>query len=224
MEEHFYLLLIGLATLFVAKRWRMEWRSFLLLCVALFLLFLFLRVAAIHARPFAVRTHMIATHFRLDTLIAGILLSVWHRYRPHSFLRAFGGPAWPLLLLIVLLLAPVMLSDFGSFTMATYGITAVYLASAVAVGMAVARRADPVPKYADAFLLRPLAWVGRASYTTYLWHMAVFAVLQLLFARAGMQGSVAELLVFLPASVLVGWLTAVLLERPILLWRDKHYP
>jgi len=224
VEEHFYLLLIGSAMLAVAMRMHIRWRSFLVICVILLLTILALRVAMTYARPFAVRTHMIPTHFRLDTMLAGVLLSAWYRYRPCSFLRVFGGPALPLVALIAAFMLPVLFSEFGSFTMITVGLSGTYVAASIAVGMAVAHSDRSPSRKTAAFLIDPFAWVGRISYTTYLWHMAVLVVVQLFFAPTTLASSVAELLLFMLASVLVGWLAAALIERPLLRFRDKRFP
>jgi peptidoglycan/LPS O-acetylase OafA/YrhL len=60
---------------------------------------------------------------------------------------------------------------------------------------------------------RPLEWLGRISYSVYLWHVPLIA--ELARARPGLSTG-ARVAVVVPATLLVGWLSYVVVERPLL--------
>ncbi len=70
---------------------------------------------------------------------------------------------------------------------------------------------------------RPLVWVGAVSYGLYLWHVPVLLVLR---ANGLMPLSPwGATLVGLPISLLLGWLSLRLIERPAMAWsrRTKRF-
>jgi peptidoglycan/LPS O-acetylase OafA/YrhL len=96
----------------------------------------------------------------------------------------------------------------------------VYFTSLCAAGfgclIAAAVLGPPEDRWGRALSCRPLLWLGAISYSIYLWHEPV------LLALAGWEGQVRQTPgAFLPdtvtvvvASILVGWLSYSLIERP----------
>lgn len=224
VEEHFYIALVVGALFMIRYVKALRFNGLVLCCTALFVLFFALRVWTNIQEPFEMRTHLFASHLRMDSLVAGVLLAAWHRYRPERFNAFFGRDRSLLWLGMTLLLLPVLLSDFGSFVMATIGLTGVYLAGAVAVGMAVTAEPAPAQSRLQRILVRPLAWVGGISFTTYLWHLLVLLVLEMGAERVGLRGTVLEFFVFVILAVLVGEVTSRIWERPILVLRERWFP
>jgi peptidoglycan/LPS O-acetylase OafA/YrhL len=224
VEEHFYIVLVVSALLVIRYFKVFSLNRLVLYCAALFLLFLFLRVWTNMQEPFEMRSHMFASHLRLDSLLAGVLLAAFQRYRPERFNALFGRRRSMLVLIMIVLLLPILLTDFGSFAMATIGFTGAYLAGAIAVGMAVTAAPTTGRSALHRLLVGPLAWVGSISYTTYLWHLLVLLVVEMATEHTGLQGTVLELAVFLFLSVLVGELTSRILERPALILRERWFP
>jgi peptidoglycan/LPS O-acetylase OafA/YrhL len=224
VEEHFYFILVIVASLVILRKVRFDLRAMIVTCIVLFLFFLGLRMATWLGRPFEVRTHFYATHLRMDSLLGGVLLAAIHRYRPEGFQRFFREHRWVLIGAIVLLLLPTILTPFGSFIMYTFGLTGIYLAGAIALGLAVT--ADPLnaAHALQKWWVRPVAWVGAISYTTYLWHLFVLLVVELGSERLGFKGSEIEFVVFVALSVAAGFVTSILIERPFLHLRERWFP
>ena len=78
-----------------------------------------------------------------------------------------------------------------------------------------------------ALLLMPLCFIGRHSYSIYLWHLPLYFwrndILWLFTGNADHSFLVATL-TYLGASILVGVGMSMLIEQPMLGYRDKLVP
>jgi peptidoglycan/LPS O-acetylase OafA/YrhL len=92
----------------------------------------------------------------------------------------------------------------------TWGLTVVGLAAGALVAAAASARGGVLRPLLEA---RPLEWLGRISYSVYLWHVPLIAELRR--THPGI-GTPTEVVVIVPAALLVGWLSYVLVERPLL--------
>ena len=227
VEEHFYLLLTFAAVLLIVARVRFNWKAMVITCLLLFLFFLAVRFATYPTAPFNEHAHMFPTHLRIDSLLAGVLLAAFHRFRGTWFHQLFSGRSSVLCVATIMLMLPVLVSPYGSWAMSTVGFSGAYLAGAVVVGVAVARpwstASGMVRSTIDRWMVRPLAWVGGISYTTYLWHLLVLLVVEIGAATMGMNGSLAEFIVFALGSLVMGWLASVIVERPCLRLRERWF-
>jgi len=78
------------------------------------------------------------------------------------------------------------------------------------------------PTWSDAVLgTRPLAWVGRVSYSTYLYHMPLVLLMGKLLPGFG---GWAALPAYLAALMGVSWLSWRFVERPFLARRRTDSP
>lgn len=224
VEEHFYFTLVIIASLLIIAKVRFNLRAMIIACIILSLFFLGLRMASWLERPDHFGTHFVATHLRMDSLLVGVLLAALHRYRPELFLQVFRNHRWLLVLGMVLLLLPTILEPFGSFIMITFGLSGVYLAGALAVGLAVT--ATPLPDHhpVQRWWVRPIAWVGGISYNTYLWHLFILMVVGLGTARLGLTGTLTEFVTYALLSIAVGFLSSHIIERPFLQLRERWFP
>jgi len=221
VEEHFYILLVLTTLLLVRSRAMLTWRAFLLCCILIMVACSCLR--ALHQVQVE-NANLAPTHLRLDSLLGGVLLAGWHRYRPGSFHRVFTAPKLLLLSCMAALLVPVLSTPFGSFTMYTFGLTGAFLAGMVAVGMAVTAGQQT---HGSHWLQTPgrwLAWVGTISYTIYLWHLLVIITLDTVYDRVGHPPNAIKHPIFFFFSILVGWLTARTIERYGLQLRQRFSP
>lgn len=222
VEEHFYFLLVLAATVIITWLRRPSWRTFVVGCVCVMLITLGLRIHAWLTHPVTIGP----SHLRMDSLLAGVLLAGWHRYRPASFVRFFCGHAWSLSAAMVLLLLPATLWEFGSFPMFTVGLTGAYLSGMIAIGLAVANtgRGSVLPRPIRDWLMRPVAWVGGISYTVYLWHILVVLLIERYAHRLGILGDFTELILFVALSLALGFFTSRTVERFGLQLRERYFP
>jgi peptidoglycan/LPS O-acetylase OafA/YrhL len=217
VEEHFYLALVVLFPL-MTRRGRTPRLFTGLLCVVL-VAALALRVAGTAAglHPVTVQWR---THFRADSLAAGVLLAVLAVHRPAVFAR--------LLHLRWLWAGGVALGGWFLVTVGkqgplgqTLGYTVAYLTAAAFLlllhGAAWIPRARP--------LTSPLAALGRYSYGIYIWHIAAAQfVLGRLPGVEYASWTPREQVLKYGSAVVVGVAATVLVERPVLRLRDRFLP
>ena len=154
VEEHFYLILPGLLVL-TRKRFRIQ-------VLALFaLLIMTNRALQLHSRPW----NLIAprTDIRLDALIVPALLAILiksNNYLPLNRILRF----WPVFLIATLV---VIRTDPGSFWQST---VLVVLFPLVVMGSVLHSK----NKLGTFLELKPMRFIGRISYSLYLWQMLFF--------------------------------------------------
>jgi len=151
---------------------------------------------------------------RSTALWAGCVVGLLHHWgafdrspvlRPAA--RALAVPA------LAVLGALVMLPSMAFSTSRTpylWGFTVIGLCAMVLVAAAATSGGGPLRPLLEA---RPLEWLGRISYSVYLWHVPLIA--ELVRARPGI-GTPAKVAIIVPASLLAGWLSYVVVERPLL--------
>ena len=161
------------------------------------------------------------THLRVDSLAFGVLLAyagIFHGARLREWTRSMR---WVLSAAGILCLAPAFMMDAeDSWWMRTFGFTINYLGAGalvlVCVGSGETRTA---PSY-----VAPLAWLGSASYSIYLWHLdVIWQVFPRLHDVRGWSVE-ATALASLIASLAVGVLFGRAVEWPVLRWRDRIAP
>lgn len=224
VEEHFYFLLVFAASFLIWRRVRFSLRTMVVSCITLFIVILGLRIMTSLGSDFNVRTHMFPTHLRLDSLLAGVLLAAWHRYRPQAFHSFFRKNRGLLGISIILFLLPTLLSPFGSFVMATFGFTGIYLAGAVSVGLAMTAVPLKGTHPLQRVFVQPMAWIGQFSYTIYLWHLLTLVVIRKATAWLGVGDGYIGFVAYALLSIGVGYLTSVALEQPLLRMRERWFP
>ena len=223
VEEHFYLLL-PLYLLWLARRSKAGDhaepvavpRHFLLLALGV----LAVRVVTSRAVPFS-ELHAYATHLRIDSLGFGVLLAYAAHFRPTALAEATRRWAgWVLVGAAGGLLPAFVLAERHPF-MHTLGFTGLYLGFGGVLLVTLYG-----PWRGPGWLVGAMAWVGASSYGIYLWHMVArtygLMALETVWHRPLPYG--AGLLAYVVISVLLGWATGRLIERPALALRERLFP
>lgn len=204
VEEHFYLLFaFGFAFLSLVKRWQ---RMFIGVACAVLVGCLLARLGAVanDVRPGVIYTQ---THFRLDSLMIGVLL---------RYAVTFSAVSWPRWILVGVAVLPwvwAAVIPWENPWMLTVGLSALPLASAAMVLLSVGRFESSVWNLP--------CWIGRNSYGIYLWHVTVQG--WTLKFTSGLPAWV-ELSLVTTTTVLFGWLVTRLVETPVLKLRDRIFP
>jgi peptidoglycan/LPS O-acetylase OafA/YrhL len=217
VEEHFYLGLAVLFPLFARRRGSPSLLAAIL--VGVLVGALALRIWAATQGVSEVRLQW-RTHFRVDSIAAGVLLALFCVHWPEHFER-LRRRRW--LLLGVLAAGTVHLVTVGKLGVvgATIGFTVAYVTGAAL--LLLLYRAAWVPRARR--LTAPVALLGRYSYGIYIWHIfAASFVLGLLPAGGPGSASVPGQVLQYGVAVVVGVLATVAVETPVLRLRDRLLP
>jgi peptidoglycan/LPS O-acetylase OafA/YrhL len=166
------------------------------------------------------RTHLFATHLRLDSLFFGVLLSyAFHFHR--GWLWSTVAPVRRLLVPIgISLLLPAFVYPLETPAIFTVGLTSFYLGSGMLVLAAI------VSPLRSNWITTPIAALGTASYSTYLWHgVVILWGLPLASRLIGRPIDYeARLVLTIVASMIVGLVMARIVEAPMLKLRNHWFP
>jgi peptidoglycan/LPS O-acetylase OafA/YrhL len=222
VEEHFYILL-GILLFVMLRRARSgEVDPFRRLPVVFAVVALFcLSTRLIHAirvPNYSYFTHLFPTHFRLDSLLFGVLLSYWYHFHPARFVSTIRRNHRLLFPTALLLIAPAFIWEQSNFFTYTVGLSLLYLGyGALMIWLL------QVPLTTRGFtgrLLGTFAYIGRHSYPIYLFHIAV---LQELLKYKALPSRPGEVIYFI-GSIAVGIFFSKVIEFPVLRLRDRIFP
>lgn len=170
------------------------------------------------------------THLRLDALLCGVLLAYLRHARPQIFARV--GRHWiPLLTLAAVLMIPAWYQGRNQYSLKTIGLTMTYLSYACLLVAFV--NASPTGNILGWVLASPagrtLAWIGTLSYGIYLWHFQVGAIMTGHLLVWLPQPSVTSpwifgTIVWVTSAIALGFLSTLLIERPMLALRELVAP
>jgi peptidoglycan/LPS O-acetylase OafA/YrhL len=217
VEEHLYLAL-ALAFPILARRHRPV-RLLVAVLLGVLVAALILRVAGVATGVSDVRLQW-RTHFRVDSLAAGVLLAVVRVHAPATFDRLLQR-RW--LWAGVTAAGICFLATVGKQGVlgSTVGYTVAYVTGAGF--LLLLHGAAWVPR--AGWLSRPLAMLGRYSYGIYIWHvLAAQVVLAHLPGLSYDSTTPLAQLAKYGTAVVVGITATVLVERPVLALRDRLVP
>ena len=229
VEEHFYLVLPFLLILLcrIARRREDPFHMLpgLFLVVAAGSLVLRLFMCSAGPRTFA--DIRFPTHLNVDALLFGVVLSYFYHFRPGVCALSERVPRGALLSLSIAFVAPCFFVDGSrSIFVQTFGHVMLYLGYGGV--MLFALTAPPVRGDAGvaAAARDSLAFVGKHSYSIYLWHVPIAYWGFEFLKRLGFlpQTGVVQFLLYVSTSLLLGIATSKLIEIPSLKLREVLFP
>jgi peptidoglycan/LPS O-acetylase OafA/YrhL len=206
VEEHFYLMLplFFAALMWIERKSCDPFRAIPLTSLALTIICLGMRISASSNHAL---WDQIAypTHLRIDALLLGVTLGYYFHFQSLQVRRR-----WLIMLCGCLLLLPAFAFGTGSIFTATVGLTMTSLGYACILIWAIGLQ------WKRAWAL---AWIGRYSYSIYLWH-AIIAT----FSKNTIGETRLSFGIYLVASLVVGGVMAKLVELPLLRIREHLMP
>ena len=149
------------------------------------------------------------THFRIDSLFAGVFLGYLKHFRQDTFARLTRKPIW--VLGILFLLPATMMREYNPF-MNVWGLTLLY----IGYGCVLLSMVERPPS--KGLLARGTSYIGRYSYSIYLWHGVVWPLL--FRGRFDLRFLALGALVSIPCGIVL----SKMIEMPALHFREKLFP
>ena len=228
VEEHFYLILIGVFFLFKRNakatgmfrldRFPRVFDVALLVCFAGKALAWWYGSGEFDYR----RRYLWATHIRIDALFFGALLAFyWHQRWNEQFKARLLAGRWAWLVVGILLVSPISYDLLGFQLWRVVGFNFIYLGAGCLLLAALSLDGLPAARW-----LKGIAWLGSHSYSVYLWHMLVLSwITPKLLNQASLasRGILAEA-IYIATAWTFGITMARIIEFPVLRLRERFFP
>jgi peptidoglycan/LPS O-acetylase OafA/YrhL len=170
------------------------------------------------------------THARIDALFFGVFIGYLYHFRPEVIQKLL--PPWGNRILIGILSALLLSMGYffarDSHTLLAFGLTTLYLGFGGLLVLGLEVRgifAGGLAKFLE-FLGTAAAYLGRHSYSIYLWHAPFLQVVDVVLRKV-IHVPVAPLavaIVKIVGSCALGIVFAHLIEFPVLKFRDRFFP
>lgn len=222
VEEHFYILL-PLLIIFLHRKNAIKVLPVVLVAIATTVLIIRILHVEFYAGNYNEADFFLPTHLRIDSFIPGVLIAYFKNFNETTYgkllkFSRIGYAAIFIAAMTFLWNVPEM-----SFWMLTFGLTILSLGCASLLLLFLATDREKFDKWA---IFRLAAIIGKDSYSIYLWHMCVM----LWGVSAVSKTSHVNLpfYVIIPlyviTSIVLGIVMAIIVEQPVLRFRDKYFP
>jgi peptidoglycan/LPS O-acetylase OafA/YrhL len=225
IEEHFYLLL-GLFVAFITRRRSVKGsvRHAVVPVVVVCLACLLARILWARYVGYSWFRIYAPTHMRLDALLFGVLLSYAYHFKRERLVRMVEGNRWLILAGSLVLVSSCVVFPKEAPFMYTFGLPCLTVGFGGLMMLLLIVFGSTVNRFSR--ITNPIAYVGRHSYSIYLWHMPVLKMT--IFASLTLGGPFAnyytELWTYLIGALGVGIIAAKLVELPAIAVRDRLFP
>jgi len=158
------------------------------------------------------------THYIMDSFAIGALLALSKFVLPDIFSAIIKCKHY-LLIPVFILLIPIFLLPTGNLVLNSIGLTMMYFAFALLIAYMLS--IEDVSRQKNIFssaVIQPLASVGIASYSIYLFHVPVKTFIDGIPLNEWLN-----IPVYFIACIVVGKITWYLVERPIALYKSRSF-
>lgn len=220
VEEHFYFLLV--LSFFLILKWKKNFNGVPLLCVTVCILVLIFRHIACWGATFGSLFEFyyplyMPTHFRIDALSFGVLLSYLHHYHHDQLKNLVLRFKWPALLLGVALTLPCSVWGLLDYFTLVFGLTMLYL------GCGLILLVTYYGNWSIKFISPVVASIGFYSYSIYIWHRLAWFCTEIFTVFCPLPYFLKNLSYFCFA-IIAGVIMGKLIEMPFLALREKLFP
>jgi peptidoglycan/LPS O-acetylase OafA/YrhL len=162
------------------------------------------------------------THVRIDALFFGVWLSYgWHVGWSAQAKARVLSLRFVWLAVGILLISPITDHVMDVESWRVFGFMVIYVGAGCLLLAALSLDYVRCPAWIECF-----AWLGKHSYSVYLWHMLVLAWMQPLLGEksSGMGIFLLKELIYVAVSWIFGIIMARIIEIPMLRLRDRLFP
>ncbi len=235
VEEHFYFATAAVM-FFILREKNSFWSvgalktfRFERWIVAILVLCLAMRIVSNVYLPEAGARNITMTHLRIDSLLAGVLISFWYHFKRQAFtLFIQRHKKWLLVVAMLLLSFTPFVEHSKSIYVLTIGFTVIYIAFGIVLSWfltdgQINRRLD---RYLSATVVNGVAKIGVASYSIYIIHSFVNYAFNVGVGFVFSQPLI-PIIMFLTTSlisILCGLFMTTYVETFFLNIRDRYFP
>ncbi len=228
VEEHFYFALVLVCFLVIKTGWIENRKGMVTGMVVLMLAALGMRIQNNISHPdFYYISHLFPTHLRMDSLLAGVLVSYFFHFENEGFTALFQQKKAIIFVTCLVLVSFSFFFPIKSVFMNTAGLTLIYLGFAGWVGLVVAVPGSErnIQKFTGKRMFRLISRLGIYSYSVYIWHLFVKHFSLYLFEEfiPDLPQPVYFMIYFI-LTMFTGVLLSKLIEKPMLNLRNKWVP
>ncbi|MEO8086623.1 MAG: acyltransferase [Bacteroidota bacterium] len=219
VEEHFYLLIALFIFLAVKFKWIAKEKVMIPALSAAILLSLFLRIVYVMTVYRESHEPFYFSHLRIDGLFTGALLGYCLHFKPDMIEKIYHKKKI-LGLLSVVLIVPAFILGTENLFMVTIGFNLLHIAFSFIILLLMDEKVGKIMfgRGAMGMLSAAICTIGIYSYSIYLWHLTM----QNLLLRVIDDLNI-ETVVYVFASIITGVLVSILIEKPMLRLRDRHF-
>lgn len=213
VEEHFYILISLVILMFGKYDFVKQYKRSLIIVSTLFLLIGLYRIIIFsNSDQFY---SMLQTHLRLDGILIGVIIAILFHFT--SILEKRTKYDFLLLLFAAVCIYPGFKWNGGDVVMKTYGLSIVCIGFGVIVSLVLKYRHLSIW---ESVFIKPFAFIGRHSYSIYLWHLfSYFILLQIFHVHIYLMT-----IMYIFASIAVGSIFSLTVENYFLKLRNKVSP
>jgi peptidoglycan/LPS O-acetylase OafA/YrhL len=217
VEEHFYFLLTVVFVVLIKFK-KVELRSFVLIYLFLLALGLTCRTYNyFHYTDYNFDRDYTKSHFRFDSLFFGVLLAYIAYYKNHLFDNLFSNKFNPLFIVISLVF---LLSNFVFYRDSHRWLSVINLAvNPICFGYLMLN----IIRYKNVLFIKiitPLAYIGKYSYSIYLFHL-FFNYVAIHIVQ---NGGVLYYVLYFILSIIGGIIISKSIEYPVINFRERYFP
>ncbi len=233
VEEHFYFALAIVTSYWINKK-KFDLRdqkgtkiervifSIMFLCLIMRLVQYYL------ARQFHLGiNNFTMTHLRIDSLLAGVLVSYWYHFRI-EYLKSIFDIMKPIFLPMILVLISFtpFFEPLSSPFVTTFGFSLLYVAFSLLLiyFLLTEKINDKLNAVFTKYLVDAIAEIGLYSYSIYIIHQFIHKMVMQYIEKGLTQNKYILFLIVFCSSVLIGKIMTDLIEKYFLRIRDKYYP
>lgn len=237
VEEHFYfmfaiLLFIGIKTnkiIFIQHKSALDFSFFEKIILTILLICLVLRlISNLYFPNLEVKT-ITMTHLRIDSLLAGVLVSYWYYFKKEFLFNFISLNKFKLYILVLILISFTPFIEYiDSFFVKTIGFTMLYIAFGLILALFLTddKINNKINFILSKRIVNIICKIGFSSYSIYIIHTFINYIFNL-FQTLILHQEVNNYLSFFITSTLslvCGYIMTTVIEKYFLNIRDKYYP